>query len=454
MSCASRVGDATRSTLGGFLANAASTQLRIARTLHSICEMESDEDDSEGEEPAAAAAAAPARRRCDHAAAHTSPCPRLSACDRCGKCDRHCPSWGQNGHECRSESESEDDADGPRRRRRVRGSTAAATANAAAAAAAAAAAVADAAAVVNQPPPAPAAPHRKLRDEHATPSDFRAAYGFGTGFGTHSYNSTGEAVSVAKAATAEKRQRGKKHVWLDGEKLQIECLSRKRSKPAMWLDYLAMYPDKRQRVSMRTFYRVVKALTGKQLKSVTAVDYMVSELLNENQARMKRLIDGEVEDASEAKRLISELERVFSYVRTGFPTKIDGEGATCPSLLSKHALGVPGEEIEGGGEITCAETRAVFQWFEELTTHVPERWHKLVSEAVEKIQIAMAHSVRIVVQQRRIREIETAISSMGSTEAKIILDYKMKLTPCHWRESSVLHYGKVLLPALTLPAQT
>jgi glucose/arabinose dehydrogenase len=71
-------------------------------------------------------------------------------------------------------------------------------------------------------------------------------------------------------------------------------------------------------------------------------------------------------------------------------------------------------------------------------------WHQLVSEAVEKIQIAMAHSVRIVVQQRRIREIEQAIEGLGSNEAKIILDYKMKLTPCHWRESSVLHYGKVL----------
>jgi hypothetical protein len=160
---------------------------------------------------------------------------------------------------------------------------------------------------------------------------------------------------------------------------------------------------------------------------------------------MKWMIKGEVDDVGVAKRLLSELEKVFSYVKTGFPTKIDGEGATCPSLSSQHALGVPGQEIPGG-EVKCAETCAVFQWFEDLTAHLPSMWHQLVSEAVEKIQIAMAHSVRIVVQQRRIREIEQAIEGLGSNEAKIILDYKMKLTPCHWRESSVLHYGKVLCP--------
>ena len=158
-----------------------------------ICEMESGEDDSDEEEPAAAAAAAP--QRCDGAPAHASPCARRVVCDRCGKCDKHCPSWKHSGYECR---EIEEEAAQPgQRRRRARPSTEAATVDAAAAAAAAAAAEAAAAAVVNQPPAAPAAAHRQLRDEHAAPSDVTAAYGFKKSFGTNSYNSTGEKVSAA-----------------------------------------------------------------------------------------------------------------------------------------------------------------------------------------------------------------------------------------------------------------
>ena len=168
-----------------------------------ICEMESGEDDSDEEEPAAAAAAAP--QRCDGAPAHASPCARRVVCDRCGKCDKHCPSWKHSGYECR---EIEEEAAQPgQRRRRARPSTEAATVDAAAAAAAAAAAEAAAAAVVNQPPAAPAAAHRQLRDEHAAPSDVTAAYGFKKSFGTNSYNSTGEKVSAAKAEKAEGRQR-------------------------------------------------------------------------------------------------------------------------------------------------------------------------------------------------------------------------------------------------------
>ena len=54
----------------------------------------------------------------------------------------------------------------------------------------------------------------------------------------------------------------------------------------------------------------------------------------------------------------------------------------------------------------------------------------------------MSHNIRMAVQQRRIAEIEKELERPDSDHCKIILDYKMKLTPCQWRESTILHYGK------------
>ena len=232
---------------------------------------------------------------------------------------------------------------------------------------------------------------------------------------------------------------GFKKVKIGDDWVQIECLSRKRTKAAMWLDYDALHPAGTKRLGRASFYTVVKALTGKQVKSVAAVDYVVAETLNANQARMRKLILGEINDSAIQKALLKEMEQVFRWVKNTYPTKIDTE--ECPSLSSGHAMGEAGKEI-AGGKITNEDSAAVFLWFDKLSSHINPMWHQLITEAVEKVQIAMAHSVRAAVQQRRIREIEKDLEKRGSNHCKIILDYKMKLTPCQWRESTILHYGK------------
>ena len=231
---------------------------------------------------------------------------------------------------------------------------------------------------------------------------------------------------------------GVKIVLLDGEKIEIPALSRKVSKSTMWKKYERAFPDKQQRVQKESFRIIVRTLTARQDKSIAAVDYKVSELVHGNHDRMKRLIKGEVTDAAKQRALLEEAEAVFSFVKSSYGQHVDGVSCSCHN--PGHALGVDGEEV-ADGDIQCEECAAIFAWFEKLALAVPMEFRQLVFEAAQKVQLSMAHAMRTVVQQKRIAEIEEELRK-DPTHAKVIIDFKMKLQPLYWRESTLAHYGK------------
>ena len=105
----------------------------------------------------------------------------------------------------------------------------------------------------------------------------------------------------------------KKKAYTDNKKIEdIPCLSRKRSKEAMWRSYCRAFPDASKRVQHTSFMRVTRALTGKQQRAVQAVDYLKVELVYSNRDRLERLVR-EVVDVSLRKRIITEMREVFSY---------------------------------------------------------------------------------------------------------------------------------------------
>eukprot|EP01043_Picozoa_sp_COSAG02_P071788 COSAG02_NODE_13263_length_1418_cov_1.216831_1_plen_414_part_10 len=75
---------------------------------------------------------------------------------------------------------------------------------------------------------------------------------------------------------------GQRTARTDSGRQQITCVSRKKSKSQLWRDYLRSHPVKKQRVGKTSFMLVVGEITGKQQKSVKAVDYLVSELIHQN----------------------------------------------------------------------------------------------------------------------------------------------------------------------------
>ena len=118
----------------------------------------------------------------------------------------------------------------------------------------------------------------------------------------------------------------------------IPCLSRKKQKSAMWRCYKSSV-NNTDRVGYSTFMMVAGALTGKQQKSVKAVDYVVAELVNQNRGRLERLIRKKA-PAGEQKDLVLELRKVFDFVKSAFKTRIGGSSSTCPSHSQAWGLGV------------------------------------------------------------------------------------------------------------------
>jgi hypothetical protein len=84
----------------------------------------------------------------------------------------------------------------------------------------------------------------------------------------------------------------KKWARTDAGRQLIPCLSRKKSVSAMWRRYKQSVQNK-DRVGHSAFMQVAKDITGKQQKSVKAVDYLVAELVHQNRGRLERLIRAE-----------------------------------------------------------------------------------------------------------------------------------------------------------------
>jgi hypothetical protein len=130
----------------------------------------------------------------------------------------------------------------------------------------------------------------------------------------------------------------KKWALTDAGRQLIPCLSRKKQKSAMWRCYKSSVNNE-DRVGYSTFMMVAGALTGKQQKSVKAVDYLVAELVNQNRGRLERLIRKKA-PAGEQKDLVLELRKVFDFVKSAFKTRIGGSSSACPSHSKAWGLGV------------------------------------------------------------------------------------------------------------------
>ena len=171
---------------------------------------------------------------------------------------------------------------------------------------------------------------------------------------------------------------GKKRARLDGEKIEIPAVSRKRSKPTMWADYCETYQNKRLRLGRSSFYSAMKEITSGQQKNVRAIDYFVGELAHANRERLERLTRDHL--GTEAQRLIAEMRAVFQYVKTSYPKRL--RSSACPSHDVRFALGVgddPGQQ-----PVIDTQSAAIFAWFGKLRVQLPAAHRPLVDHAVEE----------------------------------------------------------------------
>ena len=230
----------------------------------------------------------------------------------------------------------------------------------------------------------------------------------------------------------------KKKARTDDGRQDITCVSRKKTKLQMWRDYLRSHENLAARVGKTSFMLIVGEITGKQQKSVKAVDYLVAELVHQNRARLERMVHRScTKDVAEA--LIKEMRKVFSFAKSSFARRIGS--STCASHSAQFALGIDGGESGALQPVTDQETAAIFHWFEErLKKEVPGQ-HQLIDESVHKLKIFLGHALRTNVQQQAIAKAHSELRE-NPTKCIMLADYKMKIEPSQRRESTVEHYGK------------
>jgi hypothetical protein len=232
---------------------------------------------------------------------------------------------------------------------------------------------------------------------------------------------------------------GKKKARTDTGYREVTCVSRKKTKSQMWREYLRSHPNRAQRVGKTSFMLVAGEVTGKQQKSVKAVDYLVSELIHQNRGRLERMVHGTCEkDVAEI--IIKEMRKVFTFAKSSFVRRVGSSSSTCASHDTKFGLGIDSQSELG--TVTDPETAAIFQWFDErLKAAVPAEQHKLIDESTHKIRVFLGHALRTRVQQQAIAQAEAELRQDPS-KCIMLADYKMKIEPSQRRESTVEHYGK------------
>lgn len=235
----------------------------------------------------------------------------------------------------------------------------------------------------------------------------------------------------------------------DAREVILPGLIRRCSTLEMWEMYQAeMVARSIRALSLKSFYGIVNALTTGQDSARTAVDYVVSILLNDNYATIVRVIDGVVDDRDEAESWKLRLGLVVNFLKYQFDShvrKSDG----CATHSTSFALAA-GQHDDDADDIPCPGCKFPFFVIDELirlASACDAGAVEVLQNCRHKLRLFMGHRVRVVQQQDAIKRIQDDHKAECSASSPVspgllTIDYKMKQQDKYYREDTVKHYGK------------
>ena len=103
-------------------------------------------------------------------------------------------------------------------------------------------------------------------------------------------------------------------------------------------------------------------------------------------------------------------------------------------------------------QVLCKECKAMFTFYYKIQyllqqQNCPITTVKVIEERTRKAKLYLAHQIRVINQQLAIQKImkdmhNKCLENKGSNEALVIIDFKMKLEPIYFQETTTEHYGK------------
>ena len=143
------------------------------------------------------------------------------------------------------------------------------------------------------------------------------------------------------------------------------------------------------------------------------------------------------DDKDIKKNVMKGFDMVFRHIPFVLRQPMEG----CPSRDTAFAL--KAGPAEGAKEVQCPNLRACYQFFEYVRRNVPDEHRHIIDDGREKFTMYLGHSHRSKGQRDRIRQITDDLrSAPPGKRLHIVGDFKMKILPMQYRESTIQFYGK------------
>uniref|UniRef100_A0A7S2SF11 Uncharacterized protein n=1 Tax=Mucochytrium quahogii TaxID=96639 RepID=A0A7S2SF11_9STRA len=206
-------------------------------------------------------------------------------------------------------------------------------------------------------------------------------------------------------------------------------------------------------LSVRSFEKVVDAVTSGQQHALNAVDDLTDTLVNQPYNQMKRVITLAVTGVERKKKLLLMLSLVKNFLKVQFDKHVGDDSQITHNV--HHALD-KGYRHPGRLQATCTACKFVPYFYDELRQAIEDSNGANVGDAIDvvndceaKAHLYQGHRIRVANQNNvldgistRLREDCASLRLTAPKEVLIIADFKMKFLPKEFREATLRHFGK------------
>ena len=234
---------------------------------------------------------------------------------------------------------------------------------------------------------------------------------------------------------------GTRQVEVSGEWKTFPQFTRLKVPEYMYREYLETYPDVAERLCRSSFRKVIEATTSYDQHARKAVDYTAGILLYDNLDYIEHALSVCVFNET-AKERVKKIQLVLqAFLKYQFVDLHVGKG-----MITSHHYKYALESTTTQPMLTacftdCDQCQIPFKtmhYLKKLAVGKPDVL-TMMDHSVEKFKIYMGHLVRVMNQRE---EIQRVYDDMDSDECFMVMDYKMKFEPQHFREKTTDHYGK------------
>ena len=252
------------------------------------------------------------------------------------------------------------------------------------------------------------------------------------------------------------------------EAVILASLARKKLVTALLEEYFALCEregrSKENRLGETSARKVISLVTNGQKRALSAVNYLLGELIYDNFVLVERIIELYSPVGDGRKKLLLHSRLAANFLKNQYPAHaLREEGDGCCTHGVQYALGNP-DAVQARKSMDCDGCKFVPFFFDELRKATEELFrhnaadvgdvdlahvHQAISGCERKTVLWRGQCVRVANQQRALAELHERLKREcikneweRPREAVVVMDFKMKYLPQYYRQKSVEHFGK------------